>query len=216
MEIHFQVAKETFILIGNCKMLIVAHRVNTIKELNQITTAYGIEIDIRADGSQLILNHEPFHGGERFIDYLEVYRHQLLVLNIKEAGIEAEVLKLVREKGIRDFFLLDVEFPYIHQSARKGERAIAIRYSEDESIEMALMYRGKVDWVWIDTNTKLPLDARVIQKLNGFKTCLVCPGRWGRSHDILVYRQRMQEFGFTPDAVMASPGNFSEWEKPIK
>lgn len=196
-------------------MQIIAHRINTIKELNHIPTAYGIEIDIRADGSYLILNHEPFHGGERFVDYLESYSHQLLVLNIKESGIETEVLKLVREKGIQDYFLLDVEFPYIYNFSRKGERAIAIRYSEDESIEMALTYRDKVDWVWIDTNTKLPLDAKVIKKLHGFKTCLVCPGRWGRSGDIPVYRKRMREFGFIPDAVMTSPDDIMEWERPI-
>lgn len=197
-------------------MQIIVHRINTIHELENTPTAYGIEIDIRADGSHLILNHEPFQDGERFVDYLKAYRHQLLVLNIKEAGIETEALRLVREKGIRDYFLLDVEFPYIYQSSRKGERAIAMRYSEDEPIEMALTYRGKVDWVWIDTNTKLPLDPDVIRKLQGFKNCLVCPGRWGRSHDIPVYRQRMQELGFFPDAVMTSPDDIFEWEKPIK
>jgi hypothetical protein len=196
-------------------MQIVAHRINTIKELKKISPVYGIEIDIRADGSRLLLNHEPFQGGELFINYLEAYRHQLLVLNIKEAGIESEVLRLVRERGLRDYFLLDVEFPYIYQASRKGERNIAMRYSEDEPIEMTLMYRDKVDWVWIDTNTKLPLAQDVIQKLHGFKTCLVCPGRWGRSHDILDYRKKMNELGFSPDAVMTSPSDIFLWETAI-
>lgn len=138
-----------------------------------------------------------------------------MILNIKEAGIETEVLRLVREKGIRDYFLLDVEFPYIYQSSRKGEHAIAIRYSEDEPIEMALTYHGKVDWVWIDTNTKLPLDLGIIKKMQGFKTCLVCPGRWGRSRDIFSYRNKMRELGFSPDAVMTSPNDIPEWEKPV-
>jgi len=197
-------------------MQIVAHRINTIRELQVIPPSYGVELDLRADGSQLILNHEPFRGGERFLDYLDAYRHKTLVLNIKEAGIENEVLRLVREKGISDYFLLDVEFPFIYQSTRKGERAIAMRYSEDEPIEIALTYKGKVDWVWIDTNTKLPLDETVIRRLAGFKTCLVCPGRWGRSGDIPGYRKRMHELGFVPDAVMTAVVDFWAWEKPLE
>ena len=40
-------------------MEIIIHRVNTIKELKAIPSEYGTEIDIRAFGSELILNHEP-------------------------------------------------------------------------------------------------------------------------------------------------------------
>ena len=52
-------------------MEIVIHRVNTIKELKKIPQNFGCEIDIRANGSDLVLNHEPFIGGEYFIDYLD-------------------------------------------------------------------------------------------------------------------------------------------------
>ena len=93
---------------------------------------------------------------------------------IKEAGIENEVLRLVREKGVEEYFLLDVEFPYIYQSSRKGERSIAMRYSEDECIETVLKYADKIDWVWIDTNTQLPLNEEIVDKLKPFNTCLVC------------------------------------------
>lgn len=196
-------------------MQIVIHRINTIHELRNVPIIYGVEVDIRAEGSNLILNHEPFKQGERFVDYLEVYQHQLLVLNIKEAGIEAEVLRLVRQKEIPEFFLLDVEFPYIYQASRKGERAIAMRFSEDEAIQTILKYQGKVDWVWIDTNTKLPLDKGIIQQLQGFKTCLVCPERWGRPQDIIPYRLRMRELGFCLDAVMTSKKNIMDWSNKL-
>lgn len=193
-------------------MHLVAHRINTIQELNQIPSDYGTEIDIRALGSHLILNHEAFQGGDQLVDYLDAYCHQLLILNIKEAGIETEVLRLVRDRGIQNFFLLDVEFPYIYNASRKGERAIAMRYSEDEPIELVMKYHGKVDWVWIDTNTILPLNEVIIAKLQGFKTCLVCPGRWGRQYDISVYREKMKKIDFYPDAVMTSLTDISKWE----
>ena len=65
-------------------MEIVIHRINKIKELKNIPLKYGCEIDIRTNGNKLILNHEPFMGGDSFNDYLDEYKHGLLVLNIKE------------------------------------------------------------------------------------------------------------------------------------
>lgn len=192
-------------------MQIVAHRINTVERLRKIPQHWGVELDLRADGSELILNHDPFKGGERFVDYLAEYRHGLMVLNIKEAGIEDEVLRLVRERGVQDCFLLDVEFPYLYRAARKGERAIAVRYSEDECIETVLKYKGRVDWVWIDTISKLPLDATVVEQLRGFKTCLVCPERWSRPQDIPLYRKRLAELGMQIDAVMTAEAHVAAW-----
>ena len=170
-------------------MEFIIHRVNKIKELKGIEFKYGVEIDIRAWSSELILNHEPFTSGERLEDYLDEYKHGTLVLNIKEAGIENEVLKLVRERpNIKSYYLLDVEFPYLYNSSRKGEKSIAIRFSEDESIETVKKYVNKVEWVWIDTNTILPINKNNYQILKLFKTCLVCPERWGRKEDISTYK----------------------------
>ena len=185
-------------------MKIVIHRVNTVAELRTIPPEFGAEIDLRADGSRLILNHEPRPEGERFEDFLAEYRHGLLVLNIKEAGIEDEVLRLVRARGVPEFFLLDVEFPYIYRATRRGERAIALRYSEEESIMTVRHYAGRADWVWIDTFTRLPLDPTVIEALASFHTCLVCPERWGRPQDIPRYREAMAGLGFAPGAMMTA------------
>ena len=60
------------------------------------------------------------------------------VEEIFEDGIEDDVLGMVRErKRIKDYFLLDVEMPYIYSATKKGERNIAIRYSEYENIFLA-------------------------------------------------------------------------------
>lgn len=193
-------------------MEIIIHRINTIAGLKNIPTRFGVEIDIRAEGSKLILNHEPFETGELFADWLENYRHGTLVLNIKEAGIESEVLAMVRKKKLTSYFLLDVEFPYLYRASRSGEKNIAIRYSEEEPIETVELYKGKVDWVWIDTFTKLPLDRANVEKLKGFKTCLVCPERWQRPSDIAVYRGEMKRLKFNLDAVMTALPHSKDWE----
>jgi hypothetical protein len=192
-------------------MEIVVHRVNTREALDVVPRELGVEIDLRADGSRIVLNHEPFAGGEDFDRWLDGFAHGLLVLNIKEAGIESEVLRRVRARGISRCFLLDVEFPYLYRASRAGERAIAVRYSEDEPLELAEAYRRRVDWVWIDTNTRLPLDARSITCLEGLKTCLVCPERWGRPGDIAIYQAQMAALRFVPDAVMTGLRHVREW-----
>ena len=190
---------------------IVIHRVNERTRLAGIPRHFGAEIDLRADGSKLVLNHDPFKGGENFEDWLEDYQHGLLVLNIKEAGIEAEVIRLVESARVERFFLLDVEFPYLYRATRAGERRIALRYSEDEAVETVLNYRGKADWVWIDTNTKLPVDSTILRQLQGFQTCLVCPERWGRPGDISLYRSRLDRLKFPLNAVMTSLDHAKEW-----
>ena len=192
---------------------IIIHRVNSIKGLNQTQPKYGTEIDIRVWGSDLILHHEPFLRGEKIVNYLDEYKHGTLILNIKEAGIEDEVLRLVRQRPhIKSYFLLDVEFPYLYKAARQGERSIAIRFTEDESIELAKKYTGKIDWVWIDTNTQIPIEKSCLPTLNRFKKCLVCPERWGRPTDIVKYRRLMDSIGFKLDAVMTSFQNVNFWE----
>jgi hypothetical protein len=196
-------------------MEIVIHRINNLSDLNNIPKKYGCEIDIRSRGSKLILNHDPYLSGDYLFDYLDNYMHGLLVLNIKEAGIENDVLKAVRERGIGSYFLLDVEFPYLYNASRLGERAIAVRFSEDEPIEFVKNYSKLIDWVWIDTNTKLPLNENNISDIILLKSCLVCPERWGRPQDIATYRHKMLEMGFAPNAVMTNLKYINNWEKEI-
>lgn len=193
-------------------MKIIAHRINKIKDLIALPPEYGVEIDVRGWGSELILNHEPLEAGDRLEDYLRVCDpSRLVVFNIKEAGIESRVHELAAKFNIKNYFLLDVEFPYLYRAAREAEKRIAIRYSEDESIETVLKYKNMIDWVWIDTNTKLPLDEKVAKQLQGFKLCLVCPERWGRPEDIKPYRARLLELGVKLDAVMTSIRHAEKW-----
>ena len=194
-------------------MEIIIHRVNTIRELKKIEPVYGTEIDVRAWKSNLILNHEPFYDGEKLIDYLDEYQNGTLILNIKEDGIEDEVLSLVRERiQIKSYLLLDVEFPYIYRASKDGEKNIAIRFSEDESIETIKKYIGQVSWVWIDTNTRLPVSNENKETLNQFKKCLVCPERWGRSNEIDLYKKIMGNLKFEINAVMTSYSFVNKWK----
>ena len=202
-------------------MLIICHRVNKIAALKAIPPKFGIEIDVRGYGDKLLLNHEPIANPadhDKLEDYLKHFRHAFIIFNLKEAGYEQKVIDLAKKYHIQDYFLLDVEFPYLYRATRKdGFRKIAVRYSEAEPIEAveAQIIEGKplLDWVWIDTNTQLPLTRGIVKKLSGFKTCLVCPDRWGRPEDIQKYIQQMKKLGFRPDAVMTAESYVKKWEE---
>jgi hypothetical protein len=92
-------------------MHFIAHRVNTIKDLLNTPTEYGVEIDLRDFGEKLILQHDPFKDGESFEEYLKNYNHGTMILNIKSEGIETRVLKLIQQHNIKSYFFVDCSFP---------------------------------------------------------------------------------------------------------
>ncbi|MCH5146285.1 hypothetical protein JMF94_14475 [Desulfovibrio sp. UIB00] len=177
-------------------MVIICHRRNTIAELKLAEACYGIEVDIRSFGEELVVHHEPFVKGPYFEDWLQSFHHKTLILNVKEEGLEARVLALMHQHGITDFFFLDQSFPFLVKTARSGERRCAVRVSEFECIETAMSLAGKVDWIWVDCFTKFPLDHGSASKLvdAGFKLCIVSPELQGRdaASEIPQMRQLLQ------------------------
>ncbi len=158
-------------------MIIVRHRRNLRRELEETPTDMGIEVDIRSQGSELVIHHNPFVVGERFEDWIEAYAHRLLILNVKEEGLEERLLAIMQRRGIEEFFFLDQSFPFLIRTARQGERRCAVRVSEYESVDTALSLSGMVEWVWVDCFTRFPLSgdgARALQAA-GMKLCLVSP-----------------------------------------
>jgi hypothetical protein len=194
-------------------MDIVIHKINTIKELKYIPKKYGVEIDVRAYKKKIVLSHEPFISGENLNNYLNFFFHKLLVINIKETGIEKKVLNILKKKNIKNFFLLDLEFPFYFRAKKKDLTNTSIRFSQFESINTVQNYKNKVKWVWIDTYKKFPIIKSDIKILNYFKNCLVCPERWGRPGDINKYISKIKKNNYKIDAVMTSIKYASQWEK---
>jgi hypothetical protein len=186
-------------------MKIIAHRRNTIAELQATPVDHGIELDLRSHGDELHIHHDPFNRGEPFERWLDHYRHGPLILNVKEEGLEARLITLMADRGIQDYFFLDQSFPFLIKWARKGERRSAVRVSEYESIETALSLAGMVEWVWVDCFTRFPLDGAQARRLTeaGFKLCLVSPELQGRDADIEVpaLRELLEHQGVVAEAV---------------
>jgi hypothetical protein len=157
-------------------MLLIEHRVNTLEHLRRVPPERGIEVDIRDYDGELRLAHDPLQSGERLEDLLAAYRHRLAIFNVKCDGLQEGVMRLAEKHGVADYFLLDLANPTLVTLARRGERRLAVRFSEFEPLEFALAFAGLAEWVWVDCFTRLPLDAATYRQLRRhFKICLVSP-----------------------------------------
>lgn len=186
-------------------MNIILHRRNTIAELMATDMKYGVEIDIRSHGENLILHHEPYVAGEEFSAWLELYKHGTLILNVKEEGLEPIIINLMASKGIENYFFLDQSFPFLVKHSVACRYRSAVRVSEFESIETALNLTGRVNWVWVDCFTKFSLtqEDAIRLKNNGFKICLVSPELHGRNaeYEIPLLATKLREENINADAV---------------
>ncbi|MEK6706816.1 MAG: hypothetical protein AAB116_12105 [Candidatus Poribacteria bacterium] len=163
------------------ELQVIRHRVNQVIELQTLESGWGAEIDLRSRGDNIILTHDAFTGGDRFEDFLKKwvsgYQRGTLILNLKEDGLESEVLRLLKSHKIMNYFFLDLSLPTIVRLAIKENiRNIAIRVSEYEPIEFAMKFVGKVDWVWLDTFSGSLWNPALVKRLSKFfRVCLVSP-----------------------------------------
>lgn len=191
----------------------IAHRINTIEELKKIPKEYGVELDLRDFGDRLILQHDPFKDGEDFEEYLKNYNHGTMILNIKSERIEHKVLELIQKYNIKKYFFLDSSFPMIYLLSKSGEKNIALRFSEFEGIDTILSMTGKVEWIWVDCFSKLPINYEIYKLLknNGFKFCLVSPELQGQNEKLASYKQYLQNEGIVFDAICTKIYNIEKW-----
>jgi hypothetical protein len=191
----------------------IAHRINTIKELRTIPNEYGVELDLRDFGNKLILQHDPFKDGEEFEKYLEYYNHGTMILNIKSERIEHKVLELLKKYNVKRYFFLDSSFPMIYLLSKNGEQNIALRFSEFEGIDTILNMKNKVNWIWVDCFSELPIykDNHKLLKDNGFKFCLVSPELQNQSEKLEKYKKYLNDNNIIFDAICTKVDNIKKW-----
>lgn len=163
-------------------MIFTSHRVNTINKLKKTPKYYGVETDLRDYKNKIILSHDPFKSGDSFNEFLKVYDHKFLVLNIKSEGIESAILKLLKKFKIKNYFFLDCSFPSLMNLIRKGNKNVSIRVSDYEGFGTLKKIKYSAKWVWIDCFNYIPLSEKnykLIKKYK-YKICLVSPELHGK------------------------------------
>jgi hypothetical protein len=186
-------------------MLKISHRINTIDQLKNTPLEYGVEMDLHAYGDRLVVHHDAFADAIDFEDWLKEFKHALVILNVKEEGVEQRVRQLMLEHNHHNFFMLDLSFPALIKMLRAGESRVAVRVSHYEPVEGALNLPGNVDWVWLDLfNDDFPLSKDQYHALRnaGRKICLVSPELHGRDKALIEpLRDFLKEKHFEIDAV---------------
>jgi len=216
---YFKIINDEEIEINNklvCNTLLICHRINKLEELKNIDVNFGVELDIRDDHKtgELILAHDPFVEGENFESYLQNYKHNTLILNIKSERVELECLKLLEKYNINNYFFLDSSFPMINLLNKIfNNNKIASRYSEYECLEFTENIKDLISWIWIDCFTILPLNKEIHEriKLLNKKICIVSPELQGQSEKIPIYRQYLIDNDIIPDAICCKEYNIYEW-----
>ena len=185
-------------------MIPIIHKINDVSELDSVPTNFGIEADLRHNRGKIIMDHDVSDqlNPTFFEDFLENYNHKLLVANIKESGIEKKVIEFLSKKNINNFFLLDVEFPFILKNYNKYGQFLSLRFSKYENIMSIKPFISKIKWIWIDTYEAFELDDEIANVLRNFKLCLVSPSRWGNGKMINNYLKMFQDFNLQIEAVM--------------
>ena len=172
-------------------MLIIQHRVNNLTDYKNISSAYGIEVDVRYHKNDLILSHDPFdhhnRKNDKLIDLLKIWSNEgPLVLNLKSEGIENLCIEAIRRYEIKNWFFLDMSMPYFIKYSEEAyakriknfsAENLAVRFSDKEPIEYALSFENKASWIWVDYFKDFPLNREnyFLLKRKNFKICLVSP-----------------------------------------
>ena len=185
-------------------MIIIEHRVNSIKHLKLTNKDYGVEIDVRSNGSELILDHDPYIDGVFLSDWIKHFDHNFIIFNIKEEGLEEKILYYIKKFNISNYFILDQSFPYLIKFINKGYDFGCLRLSEYENLYNIDFFIDKINWIWVDYFNIFPLDKKtyIYLKENNFKICLVSPELQGyKIEKIYLLIDLLKTNNIKPDAV---------------
>lgn len=184
-------------------MILIKHRVNSSKELKKIDNNYGIEIDLRSNNKTIYLNHDPYRKGEIFSKWIKFYNHKLLVLNVKEEGLENQIMYILKKNKIKNFFFHDQTFSTILKTMNKTN--VSVRFSEYEGLKKMNILFDKIKWLWIDNFTEISLDKKFYNfvKKKKVKICIVSPElvKKKRTKEINKIIKRLKKNNFKIDAV---------------
>ena len=185
-------------------MIKVSHRVNTLEQLKKTPKDQGVEVDIRSFGEELIIHHDPFKKGENFEVWLETYDHSLLILNVKEEGIEVRLREIMNKKNIENYFILDISQPFSIKYFKQGLSDFSIRLSHFEILDSLKRYSDFKGWIWLDSLNGPVLNEEIADYLrnSSLKTCLVSPELVGDGiEEIKEYKKLHSQLNYIPDAV---------------
>ena len=184
-------------------MILINHRVNSIKKLKSTPFNFGVEIDLRSEKNKIYLHHDPFKKGVSFEKWIKYYKHKILILNVKEEGLEDMVIKILKKNKIKNFFFHDQTFSTLLKNMFKTR--VSIRFSEYEDLKKKNYLFRKIRWLWLDNFNQIELSGEFYNYLRNkkVKICMVSPEliKKKRQNDIKKVINYLKKNKFYLDAV---------------
>lgn len=190
-------------------MIIVKHRINTSRELKKINVNFGVEIDLRSKNKDIYLHHDPFKKGELFSNWIKSFKHRLIVLNVKEEGLEPKILSILKRNNVKNYFFHDQTFSTLIKNMHKTK--VSVRYSEFEGLKKINKLFNSIKWIWIDNFTEIKINKKFYSHLKKkkVKICIVSPElvKKSRSKEIKKVISYLKKNKFKIDAVCTKNSN---------
>ena len=153
--------------------------------LRSFSSKFGIETDVRDYDGQIVISHDipeknSFPLAELFQLYNQHGKKSLLALNIKSDGLQTELLHLLNDFEIENYFFFDCSGPEFFQF-KKMDFPVFSRQSEFEPIPS---FYDQSDGIWLDEfGTHWINDEIILKHLNlGKKVGIVSPEIHGRNY----------------------------------
>ena len=160
-------------------MHILKHRINTIQEIDQ---QFDIEVDVRDYNNEIVIAHDcPTKNSMKLTDFLKHVNHNsLLAINIKSSEIEQELLKIIMDNRITNYFTFDWPVPSLLKAINK-KLICAFRLSEYEK-----EITPNCSWVWLDAFHSIWYDEIFLNSLKskGLKISIVSPELHNRKSEL--------------------------------
>ena len=184
-------------------MILINHRVNSISKLLKTSVEFGVETDLRSENKKIYLHHDPFKKGESFEKWIKYYKHKILILNVKEEGLEDMVIKILKKNKIKNFFFHDQTFSTLLKNMFKTR--VSIRFSEYEDLKKKNYLFKKIRWLWLDNFNQIELSKKFYNYLKNkkVKICMVSPEliKKKRQNEIKNIINNLKKNKFNLDAV---------------
>jgi hypothetical protein len=197
-------------------MILIKHRINKISDLKKTPKKYGVEIDLRSENKKIYLHHDPFKQGTLFSEWLKYYNHKLIVLNVKEEGLEKHIIKLLDLHKIKNFFFHDQTFSSLLKNSKKTK--VSLRYSEYEELKNKKILFSNIKWLWLDNFKKVEISKNFYDfiKKKNVKICLVSPELVKKSRRVEIKKTylKLKKNKTLPDAVCTKAPEI--WEKILE
>ncbi len=156
-------------------MIFIKHRANNSKNLKYLDKNLGVEIDLRSKNKEIYLHHDPFKKGELFKNWIKKFNHKLIVLNVKEEGLELKILSILKKNNIKNYFFHDQTFSSLLKNMKKTK--VSIRLSEYEGLKKINYLFKYIKWLWLDNFNQVKIEKKFYDflKRKKVKICLVSP-----------------------------------------